>query len=131
MLEFSFNEVSGLETCNFIKKMTPAKAFSREVVKKIYFVEYLQTTASELVRYKVYIFLSEVCLMEEEEYENYLRITPECHYKLFPLSQVIFTFENYKYERCNHTKTIAFRRNILCSITCSLIFLIFSSYVTI
>ena len=38
----------------------------REVFKNFYFVEHLQTAASELVRYKVYIFFSEVCSEEEE-----------------------------------------------------------------
>ena len=33
----------------------------------------------------MYIFLSEVCLEEEEEYENYLRINPECVDDLFVL----------------------------------------------
>ena len=33
----------------------------------------------------MYIFLSEVCLDEEEEYENYLRITPECFDELLVL----------------------------------------------
>ena len=33
----------------------------------------------------MYIFLSEVCLQEEEEYNNYLRITPECFDELFVL----------------------------------------------
>ena len=41
--------------------------------------------ASELVKYLVYIFLSEVCLDEKEEYKNYLRITSECFGKLFVL----------------------------------------------
>ena len=39
VLESLFNEVSGIETCNFIK-----------VFSNTYFVEYLQTAASELVR---------------------------------------------------------------------------------
>ena len=66
--------------------MTPAKAFSCEfceVFKNTYFVEYLQMAASELVRYYVHIFLFEVHLEEEEEYKNYLRITPESFNKLF------------------------------------------------
>ena len=33
----------------------------------------------------MYIFLSEVHLVEEEEYANYLRMTPECFDKLFVL----------------------------------------------
>ena len=33
----------------------------------------------------MYIFLSEDRLEEEEEYQNYLRITPECFDKLFAL----------------------------------------------
>ena len=41
--------------------------------------------ASELVRYYVYIFLSEVCLKEKEEYRIYLRITPECFDELLVL----------------------------------------------
>ena len=53
--------------------------------KNIHFVEYLQMAASESVRYQMYIFLSEVCLQEEEEYNNYLRITPECFDELFVL----------------------------------------------
>ena len=68
--------------------MTPAKAFSCEfceVFKNTYFVEYLQMAGSELVRYYVHIFLFEVHLEEEEEYKNYLRITPVCFDKLFVL----------------------------------------------
>ena len=53
--------------------------------KNTYFVEYLQTAASDSVRFKVYILLSKVHLEEEEEYKNYLRITPECFDKLFVL----------------------------------------------
>ena len=49
------------------------------------FVKYLQTVASELVRYFVYIFLSQVYLQEKQEYENYLRITPECFDEFFVL----------------------------------------------
>ena len=41
--------------------------------------------ASELVRYYVHIFLFEVHLEEEEEYKNYLRITPVRFDKLFVL----------------------------------------------
>ena len=33
----------------------------------------------------MYIILSDVCLEEEEEFQNYLRITPECFDKLFVL----------------------------------------------
>ena len=71
--------------------MTPAKVFSCEfcdVFKNTYFVEYLRTAASESGRYKVYIFLSEVRLKEEGEYENYLRITRECFDKLFGLLNI-------------------------------------------
>ena len=50
--------------------------------KSTYFVERLQTPASELVRY---YSLSEVCLEEEEEYKNYLRMIPECFDDLFVL----------------------------------------------
>ena len=69
-------------------KVTLTKMFSCEfcdVFKNTYFVGYLRTIASESVRYYVYIFLSEVCLEEEEEYRNYLRITPECFDALFTL----------------------------------------------
>ena len=55
MLEPLFNDVSGLQAC----KKTPAKVFFSEfckVSKNSYFVEYLQTATSELVRYQVYIF---------------------------------------------------------------------------
>ena len=38
-----------------------------------------------LVRYQVYIFLSEVHLEEKEEYKNYLGITPKYFNKLFVL----------------------------------------------
>ena len=37
------------------------------------------------------IFLFEVCLEEEEEYKNYLRITPECFDELFVLAKDITT----------------------------------------
>ena len=66
------------------RKLTPAKVLSREfcevfskVFKNTYFVEYLRTVASESAsEYYVYIFLSEFrSEEEEEEYENYLRIT--------------------------------------------------------
>ena len=73
--------------------MTPAKVFSCEfceVFKNIYFIEYLGTTASELGRYYVHIFLFEVRL-EEEEHKNYLRITPECFDKLFVLAKNVIT----------------------------------------
>ena len=33
------------------------------------------------------IFLFEVCLEEEEEYKNYLRITPKCFDELFVLAK--------------------------------------------
>ena len=56
-----------------------------EVFKDTYFVEYLQTAASESVRYKVYFLLYEVHLAEEGQYKNYLRITPEFFNKLFGL----------------------------------------------
>ena len=49
-----------------------------EVFKNTYIVEYLQPAASESGRYEVYILLSEVHLEEEEEYGNYLGITPKC-----------------------------------------------------
>ena len=55
------------------------------VFKDTYYVEYLQTAASESVRYWVYILLSEVHLEDGEEYGRYLRITTECFYKLFVL----------------------------------------------
>ena len=51
VLESLFNEVSGFETCNCIKKVTPAKIFFCEfceAFKNIYFLEYLQKAASEL-----------------------------------------------------------------------------------
>ena len=35
----------------------------------------------------MYIFLSEVCLEEEEEYKSYLSITTECFDKLFVLTK--------------------------------------------
>ena len=63
-----------------------------EVFKNTYFVEYLQTAASDLVRYQVYIFLSEVHLEEEEEYSNYFRMTPKCFDKLFVLAKGGITF---------------------------------------
>ena len=68
--------------------MTPAKVFSYEfcdIFKSTYFVERLRTTASESVRYQVYILLSEVRLEEEEEYKHYLRMTPECFEELLVL----------------------------------------------
>ena len=78
----------------FYWKVTPAKVFSSEfseVVKNICFVESLWTASSESVMYKVYIFLSEVCLKEEEEYKKYLRITAEWFDKLFVLQKVDIT----------------------------------------
>ena len=68
--------------------MTPVKVFSCEfceVFRNTYFVEYLQTVASESVTYQVYIFLSEARLEEEGEYENHLSINPECVDELFVL----------------------------------------------
>ena len=56
-----------------------------KVFMNTHFVESLRTAASESVRYQVYILLAEVCLVEEEGYKNYLRITPECFDKLFVL----------------------------------------------
>ena len=78
--------------------MTLAKVFSSEfyeVFDTTYFVEYLQTAASELVSYQAHILLSEVRLEEEEYirvYKNYLRMTPEFFDKLFVLSNVLCTF---------------------------------------
>ena len=69
-----------------IQFLRPATLFCNEfceVFKNTYFVEYLRTAASESVRYKVYILLSEACLAEEGEYKNYLRIIPECFNQLF------------------------------------------------
>ena len=66
-----------------------------EVFDTTYFVEYLQTAASELVSYQAHILLSEVRLEEEEYirvYKNYLRMTPEFFDKLFVLSNVLCTF---------------------------------------
>ena len=78
--------------------MTLAKVFSSEfyeVFDTTYFVEYLQTAASELVSYQAHILLSEVRLEEEEYirvYKNYLRMTPEFFNKLFVLLNVLCTF---------------------------------------
>ena len=78
--------------------MTLAKVFSSEfyeVFDTTYFVEYLQTAASELVSYQAHILLSEVRLEEEEYirvYKNYLRMTPEFFDKLFVLLNVLCTF---------------------------------------
>ena len=58
------------------------------VFKNTYFVEYHRTAASESGKYKVYVFLSEVHLKEEEEYENYLRITREYFDKLFGIVNI-------------------------------------------
>ena len=66
-----------------------------EVFDTTYFVEYLQTAASELVSYQAHILLSEVRLEEEEYirvYKNYLRMTPEFFDKLFVLLNVLCTF---------------------------------------
>ena len=66
-----------------------------EVFDTTYFVEYLQTAASELVSYQAHILLSEVRLEEEEYirvYKNYLRMTPEFFNKLFVLLNVLCTF---------------------------------------
>ena len=54
-----------------------------EVFRNIHFVEYLRTAVSELVRYKVYIFHSEVCLEEKVGYKSYLRIRPDHVNELF------------------------------------------------
>ena len=78
--------------------MTLAKVFSSEfyeVFDTTYFVEYLQTAASELVSYQAHILLSEVRLEEEDYirvYKNYLRMTPEFFDKLFVLLNVLCTF---------------------------------------
>ena len=56
------------------------------VFKSTYFTDCLRTVssaASELVRYYMYICLSDLCLEEEKEYENYLRINHKCFDKLF------------------------------------------------
>ena len=68
MPESSFNEVSGIETCNFVKKVTPAKMFSHEFWE-IFKNTYLRTAAFESVRYLVHILHSECCLEEEKEYK--------------------------------------------------------------
>ena len=46
--------------------------------------------------------LSELCLEEEEEYENYLRMTPGCFDEFFELAKDNIT-KKYKYTRCNPT----------------------------
>ena len=98
-----------------------------EVFKNTYFAEQLRTAASASVMYNAYILLCEVRWEEEEEYKNYLRITPKCFDKLFGLVK-----DNIKkkYVRCKHTKTEAWSKNISYSLTSSFIFLIFS-YVAI
>ena len=68
--------------------MTLPKVFPVNFTKffsNTYFVESLQTAASESVRYQVYILLTEVHLVEEEGYKNYLRITTEWFDKPFVL----------------------------------------------
>ena len=99
--------------------------------KKQLFLEYLRTAASESVWYLVYTLLSDVHLEEKEEYKNYLRITPECFNKLFVLVKDI----TKKSTNIKDTSTLKVKlagwKNISCSFICSLIFLIFSSYVMI
>ena len=68
MPESSFNEVSGIGTCNVVKKVTPAKMFSHEFWE-IFKNTYLRTAAFESVRYLVYILHSECRLEEEKEYK--------------------------------------------------------------
>ena len=41
---------------------------------------------------QVYIFLYQACFQEKEEYENYLRIDPECLDELF-----VYTFPGQYY----------------------------------
>ena len=99
--------------------------------KKQLFLEYLRTAASESVWYLVYTLLSDVHLEEKEEYKNYLRITPECFNKLFVLVKDI----TKKSTNIKDTSTLKVKlagwKNISCSFICSLIFLIFTSYVMI
>ena len=73
----------------------------------------------------MYILHAEVHLEEEEEYKNYLRITPECFDELFVLMKDKI---NYNYGRCKHTKTNACCKYILSLLIYSLIFLIIAVY---
>ena len=81
--------------CMILKKRLFSCEFC-EVFRNIYFVEYLRTAVSELIRYKVYIFLSEVRLEEKVGYKSYLRIRPDYVNELFCKINCI-------YERSKHT----------------------------
>ena len=63
---------------------------------------------------QVYIFLSQICLQEKEEYENYLRIASECLMSCLYFSKTILGTK-LKYEGCKHTKTKAHHKNISCN----------------
>ena len=63
---------------------------------------------------QVYIFLSQICLQEKEEYENYLRIASECLMSCLYFSKTILG-SKLKYEGCKHTKTKAHHKNISCN----------------
>ena len=63
---------------------------------------------------QVYIFLSQICLQEKEEYENYLRIASECLMSCLYFSKAILR-SKLKYEGCKHTKTKAHHKNISCN----------------
>ena len=65
----------------------------------------------------MYIFLSECNLQEEKEYK--IVSTSYLHLRTSILQN------NYKYERCKHTKTQSCYKNISCWFVCSFIFFIF------
>ena len=77
----------------------------------------------------MYILHAEVHLEQEEEYKNYMRITPECFDELFVLMKDKINYKiNYNYGRCKHTKTNACCKYILSLLIYSLIFLIIAVY---
>ena len=69
----SFKEVSGLENCNFIKKW---------LQKTCFYVNFAKFLRTPIVQNICSLWIR---LEEEEEYKNYLRITPEYFNELFVL----------------------------------------------
>ena len=73
----------------------------------------------------MYILLPGVHLEEKEEYENYLRITPECFDKLFVLVKDNITKQITNMRDASTLKLKLAAKNISCSFICSYIFWIF------
>ena len=85
VLESFYKGVSGLETCNFVKKWFQQRCFPNKFLRKLFYK--ISANSCLWIRLVLGVYSPFWSLFRGGEYKNDLRITPECFDKLFDITK--------------------------------------------